>query len=45
MFLNEKGKRLNGRLHGETEAMGMTRSWIGILADQQHLGLVIRCGG
>lgn len=38
-------QRPNGRLHGETEAMGMTRSWIGILADQQHLGLVIRCGG
>ena len=38
-----EGQRPDGRLHGETEAMGMTRSWIRILADQQHPDLVIRC--
>lgn len=38
-----KGQRPNGRLHGETEAMGMTRGWIWILADEQHPDLVIRC--
>ena len=38
-------QRPNGRLHGETEAMGMTRGRIGILADEQHANLVIRCCG
>src|SRR5712692_5938515 len=38
-----EGQRPNGGLHGETEAMGMTRSWIWILADEQHPDLVIRC--
>ena len=38
-----KGQRPNGRLYGETEAMGMTRSWIWILTDEQHADLVIRC--
>jgi len=36
-------KRPNGGLHGETEAMGMTRGWIWILADEWHPYLVIRC--
>ena len=40
-----EGQRPNGGLHGETEAMGMTRGWIGILANEQHVDLVIRCGG
>ena len=39
------GQRTNGGLHGETEAMGMTRGWIRILADKQHADLVVRCGG
>ena len=39
------GQRQKGGLHGETEALGMTRGWIGILADEQHIDLVIRCGG
>ena len=38
-----EGQRPNGRLHGETEAMRMTRSWVRILADEQHTDLVIRC--
>jgi hypothetical protein len=38
-----EGQRPHGGLHGETEAMGMTRGWIGILADEQHPDLVIRC--
>ena len=38
------GQRPNGWLHGETEAMRITRSWIGILAHEQHTNLVIRCG-
>ena len=38
-----EGQRPNGGLHGETEAMGMTRGWIGILADEEHADLVIRC--
>ena len=36
-------QRSNVRLHGETEAMGMARGWIWILADEQHADLVIRC--
>ena len=36
---------LNVRLHGETETMRMARGWIWILADQEHLDLVIRCDG
>ena len=40
-----QGQRPNGGLHGETEAMGMTRGWIGILANEQHTNLIIRCGG
>ena len=40
-----EGQRPNGGLHGETEAMGMTRGWIRILANKQHPDLVIRCGG
>ena len=40
-----EGQRPDGRLHGETEAMGMTRGWIRILAHEQHADLVIRCGG
>ncbi len=36
-------QRPNGGLHGETEAMGMTRGWIGVLAEEQHADLVIRC--
>ena len=38
-------QRPNGRLHRETEAMGMPRGWIWILADEQHADLVIRCCG
>ena len=38
-------QRPNGGLHRETEAMGMTRGWIGVLADEQHADLVIRCCG
>ena len=37
-----EGQRPNGRLYGETEAMGMTRRWIWILAYEQHPDLVIR---
>ena len=40
-----EGQRPNGRLHGEAEAMRMTRGWIGILADKQHADLVLRCCG
>jgi len=36
-------QRPNGRLHGETETMRMTRSWIWILADEQYANLLIRC--
>ena len=39
-----EGQRPNDGLHGETEAMGMTRSRTGILADKQHADLVMRCG-
>jgi hypothetical protein len=38
-----KGQRPNGRLYGETEAMGMTGGWIWILPHEQHPDLVIRC--
>jgi hypothetical protein len=38
-----EGQRPNGGLHGETEAMGMTRGWIRILADKEHADLVKRC--
>ena len=40
-----EGQRPNGWWHGETEAMGMPRGWIGVLADEQHADLIIRCGG
>ena len=36
-----EGQRPNGGLHRETEAMGMTGSWIGVLANEQHANLVI----
>ena len=38
-------QRPNGGLHRETEAMGMTRGWIGVLADKQYADLFIRCCG
>ena len=38
-------QRPNGGLRREAEAMGMTRGWIGILADEQHANLLIRCYG
>ena len=40
-----EGQRPNGGLHGKTEAMGMTRSWIWILPDEEYADLVIRCYG
>ena len=40
-----EGQRPNGRLHGKTETMGMTRGGIWILANQQHTDLIIRCCG
>ena len=36
-----KGQRPHGGLHRETEAMGMTGSWIGVLPNEQHANLVI----
>src|SRR6185295_1328339 len=38
-------QKSNGRFHGETETMGMTRRWVRILADKQHADLVVRCAG
>jgi len=38
-------QRPNGRLHGETQTMGVTRCWVRILADEQHVDLVVRCDG
>ena len=40
-----EGQRPNGRLHGETETMGVTRRWVRILADEQYHDLVVRCAG
>ena len=37
-------QRPDGRLHGETEPMRMTRGRVWILANKQHANLVIRCG-
>ena len=38
-------QKSNGRFHGETETMGMTRRWVRILADKQNADLVVRCAG
>jgi len=34
-------QRLNGGLYRKTEAMGMTRGWIGVLSNKQHTDLII----
>jgi hypothetical protein len=36
-----EGQRSNGGLHRETEAMGITGSWIGVLPNEQHANLGI----
>ncbi|MEY4706074.1 MAG: hypothetical protein RL042_2279 [Nitrospirota bacterium] len=38
-------QRPNSRLHRKAKSMGVTRGWIGILADEQHSDILIRCGG